>query len=158
MVSDIKGRLTLFTNLGDEENVQMRITETDATKIKNVTSSPDLTFFTTIGDNHLSLWNSEDFTLVDEADQEGDMMVKAVPEQQYALNQRILDCCIGVLKEKTLTKKKKVRKQKEKKPKVAEESKVDVNKVNRKTKKQIKKQKHASKDDRKILQRQKKQL
>lgn len=68
VVSDIKGRLTLFTNLGDVENVQMRITETESKKIKVVTSSPDQTFFVSIADDHISLWNSEDFTAADEAD------------------------------------------------------------------------------------------
>ena len=38
VVSDLKGRLTLFSNLGDVENVAMRITETDSKKIKCVSA------------------------------------------------------------------------------------------------------------------------
>jgi len=34
----------------------------------------------TIADDHLSLWNSEDFAEASEADQEGDLMCKAKPE------------------------------------------------------------------------------
>jgi WD40 repeat protein len=86
VVSDLKGRLTLFSNLGDVENVTMRITETESKKIKVVSSSPDQTFFVTIGDDHLSLWNSEDFAEAGEADQEGDLICKATPEQEYSHN------------------------------------------------------------------------
>ena len=112
----------------------MKIIETDYTRFRTLAAhqgQTEATFFTTVAKEGIAYWSTQ--KLMDETQTVDDMMFKCKPQKTYKTEQMILCCTVSEVQEPPVV--------------------VKVKKV----KKVIKKKGKLTKDERKILARQKKQ-
>ena len=99
IVSDCKGRLTLFTDVNDPEKMQMRIIQTDSNRIKQVKSSPDQKFFTTLSANSLEVWDSEILINASKPAEgkDADLMCSLSAQAEFSYTQRLINCEVNLI-------------------------------------------------------------
>jgi len=60
VVSDDKGRLSIFQDIDKKEGVQMRLIKTSYTRFKSLQSSPDQSFFSVVTNSSIAFWDTEE--------------------------------------------------------------------------------------------------
>jgi len=60
VVSDDKGRLTVFQGIDKKEGVEMRLIKTNYKRLKSLRASPDGSFLTVATDSSLAVWSASD--------------------------------------------------------------------------------------------------
>ena len=78
VIADAKGRMTLFTNVSDEENMRMHIIATEQTRIKSIRTAPDSSFFVSLTATGVQVWNTAEFIKA-ASETKDDHMVKLSP-------------------------------------------------------------------------------
>lgn len=59
VVSDDKGRLSVFFGVDKKDGVEMRLIKTDYTRFKSLQASPDQSFFSVVTNSSIAFWGTE---------------------------------------------------------------------------------------------------
>ena len=168
---DDKGRMSVFSNIDKQSGVQMRLIKTDYIRLKSLQASPDYTFVSAVTNSSLAFWSTDELkSAFDQEAQDG--LQRMEPTLNVPQSQRLLCSTVTIVKENVVQAPKVKKVKKEKKPeKVADKKPNEAGKKGKKGKKgkqvdntggksekskAIKKRKKLSRDERKILQMQKK--
>lgn len=60
VISDDKGRLSVFYGIDSKDNVEMRLVRTPFTRLKSLQASPDGSFFTAVTNESIAIWGTDD--------------------------------------------------------------------------------------------------
>ena len=58
IVSDDKGRLTIFNGVHKADGVEMRLVKTDYTRLKSLNASPDYSFISAVSNSSIVFWSA----------------------------------------------------------------------------------------------------
>jgi hypothetical protein len=78
VIADAKGRMTLFTNVNDAENMRMHIVMTEQTRIKSIRTASDCSFFVSMTASGVQVWNTAEF-IKTASETKDDHMIKLSP-------------------------------------------------------------------------------
>lgn len=105
IVSDDKGRLSIFNGIDKAEGVEMRLVKTNYIRLKSLNASPDFSFITAVSSTSIVFWSAEELKAAfDEDAGSADLMLRLDPTSEVPQSQRVLCSSVTVIQEPLIVK------------------------------------------------------